>query len=277
MTSSASQVPAGTGRPASAKWVARTDQAWSCPLASLRSLPCGVDPTGMTTKPQLSCRLHLTTGRLSCTYTVTPARSPYSGQPAPSGEAAERSRRESVRRARRRVNELIHDYNLRHMWTLSYATAPDDLRQVFTSLSTFSRRLRTAGLTTPRLIVPEYGPTTRCHLHMAVPVDTSIEVMSRLWGQGDVRGPDTAKALSEDALERVSSYLTKAFETTAKGSRRYVTSAGLRPLEQRFRAFDAAAALAIATSRFGAPPVHTGRYAGNFMAFYTPTVTASLA
>lgn len=228
----------------------------------------------MSQNPQMSCRMHPSTGRLTCTY-VTSGRRPSCGTSAPSVEAAERSRREAVRRARRIVDELIHDYDLRWMFTLTYANEPDSHREVFSTLTTFSRRLRSAGVSLPRLTVPEHGPRTRWHLHMLMPTPPDLELMFRLWRRGDIHGPDLEQAASDVALGRLSHYVTKSFHTTPAGARRYVASAGLRPLDQRFIASNAAAALNIATERFGADAVRSDWYAGHFMAFFNPIPTAA--
>lgn len=189
----------------------------------------------------------------------------------PSDEAV-RSHRESVRRARRVVEELVHDYDLRWMITLTYAVEPKNHREVYGDLPGFSRRLRSAGLTLPRLIVPEHDPTTRWHLHLAMPTSPApaLAVLSELWAHGDVHGPDPERATSEGALDGLSRYLTKGFNTTPAGARRYVTSAGLRPLDHRFTVPNAHEALQVARRQFGADPVHSDWYAGNFMAFFNP-------
>lgn len=227
----------------------------------------------MSPKPQMSCRMHPSTGRLTCTY-VTSGRGPSRGTSMPPDEAAERSRRESVRRARRVVDELVHDYDLRWMLTLTYAKEPENHREVFANLTAFSRRLRSAGVTLPRLTVPEHGPTTRWHLHMVMPTSPNLEIMARLWGRGDIHGPNMEQAVSDMALSSLSRYITKSFHTAPAGARRYVASAGLRPLDQRFSAPNAAAALDVATERFGADAVRADWYGGNFMAFFNPIPTA---
>lgn len=152
------------------------------------------------------------------------------------------------------------------MWTLTYQVEPQDHRAVLGDLSAFSRRLRAASVRTPRLTVPEWSP--RWHLHMAVPTVESHEVMCRLWGHGEIRGPDMEQAAASDALTRLSSYLTKGFNTTDKGCRRYVTSAGLRPVEHRFTAPDAHSALALASRMLNARAEHSNWYSGSFMAFF---------
>ena len=224
----------------------------------------------MTSIPAIRCRLHPSTGRLSCSY-VTSARSRPSWPTAPTDESTERSRREAVRRARQRVRELVFDYDLRLLWTLTYADQQVDHRAVVHSTSAFSRRLRVKGARAPRLIVPEQSFTGRWHLHMAVPMAFEEEVLHSSWRQGAVHGPDMHQAHSDGALEKLTSYLTKAFDNHPKGARRYVTSAGLRPIEQRFTATNAAAALAMASERLGAAPQHWDWYAGTFMAFFDPT------
>lgn len=230
----------------------------------------------MAHNPQMSCRVHPATGRMTCTY-GTGGRRPSGGPSTPSDQGAERSRRESIRRARRVVDEIVHDYDLRWMLTLTYADEPENLPEVFSTISAFSRRLRTAGLTAPRLIVPEYGSSTRTHLHMAVSVPLATERTASLWGHGAVHGPNADRAMSEGALDSLSRYITKGFDSTAKGSRRYITSAGLRPVEDRFTAPNADAALGIAARRFGAEPFHAAWYGGSYLALFNPILAVRAA
>jgi hypothetical protein len=109
------------------------------------------------------------------------------------------------------------------------------------------------------------------------PMELPLGPLSDLWAHGDVHGPDVERASCDGALESLSRYLTKGFSTTPVGARRYVTSSGLRPLDHRFIAPNADAAMQVARLRFGTDARHSDWYAGNFMAFFDPVKPGAAA
>lgn len=166
------------------------------------------------------------------------------------------------------MTEIVHDYELRLLWTLTFQERRKDYEEVIADVRNFSRRLRANGLLMPRVIVPELSPSGRWHLHMAVPVYIPLRVMREVWGQGFVRAPDVAESSAPLALLKISEYLTKSFDATPAGCRRYITSAGLRPMVTRFTAPDEATALVIASRHMKSPPLRVGRYVTTFMGFF---------
>lgn len=221
----------------------------------------------MTATSQMSCRIHDSTGRLSGSY-VTTSRARPDGSTPPTPEMQERSRYEAARRARQRVDEIVHDFDLRLLSTFTYKVAPATKEETSSTIAAFTRGLRGAGLMMPRLLVPELSPGGRWHLHMATPTYPGAELMSKLWGHGDVHGPDTDRAGLDGSLAALANYLTKNFDSTPRDTRRYTTSAGLRPIEHRFTAPNADAALEYAVRRLGAQPVKADWYGGTFMGFF---------
>lgn len=242
------------------------DQA-PCREVLVRSDGADADDGRMTSTSRLSRRIHDTTGRLCGSYVTTIRTRPDSSMP-PTPEMQERSRREATRRARQRVEEIVYDFDLRLLSTFTYRSAPAGTADMFSTLAAFTRRLRDAGLTMPRLTVPELSPGGRWHLHMATPTYPGTELMTELWGHGQVTGPDTDRAGMDGALGTMASYLTKNFDSTTKGTRRYTTSAGLRPLDHRFTAATAEEALDYTVRRLGVEPAKADLYGGIFMAFF---------
>ncbi len=223
----------------------------------------------MSASKKIVCRLHPATGRLSCSWSLTSnPRRPSGSASEPTAEAGLRSHHEAVRRARRRVVELVHDYDLRHLWTLTFADEPDGYKQVAAAMTQFSRRCRASGIVMPRLAVPERSGSGRWHVHVAVAEYIPSGLMRRAWTAGFVYPPDLLEVEGPAALDKISAYLTKSFDTTPKGSRRYATSAGLRPKTERFTAPDAVRAVEVATELLGRDPLRTAWYAGTLMAFY---------
>lgn len=219
----------------------------------------------MASSDKYTCRFHGATGRLSVAPILS-SRS-RSGGVLASLDGESRSKAEAARRARRCVTELVHDYGLSDLWTFTYAIEPDYPAMIST-MKNFSRRLRAAGLRIPRVTVPEQSPQHRWHLHVAVGLHLPHSQMERLWGHGFVGTPNLEHAMSDSALDKIANYLTKGFDESPAGHRRYTTSGGLRPIARTFTAPDEVAAIARISSEVGVDPEHVGRYYGKTVAFF---------
>lgn len=202
---------------------------------------------------RLVCRVHRTTGRV----TVIP-KTLRSLRTANDGVATEesllRSHAEAVRRARRTAIELIYDYDLTMMYTTTYGREPDSFSEVARDIGRLGRRLRTGGVARHRLVVPELSPRGRWHVHVALREELPRAVVHEAWGHGGVKGPNLKYAYSEEAHEVLASYVTKDFDVTPRGQRRYFAAQGMRPQVTLFNARNEAEAVDLATTLFGAEP-----------------------
>jgi hypothetical protein len=217
------------------------------------------------TTDKYAVRYHPATGR----GTITPilmSRSPCGV--SSDGDGRDRCRALSVARARRRATELVFDNDLRFLWSMTFATEPRDYQEVTLALRNLTRRLRATGLILPRLTVPEQSQDGRWHLHVGVAVYVPYRLMKRAWGSSFIGVPDFKKANEPWALQAISAYLTKSFDQTPPRCRRYVRSAGLRTVEQRFTAPDEATALAMITNLAGVQPEYVGAFGGTTLACY---------
>lgn len=220
-------------------------------------------------KRPCTARLHETTGGYSVTWLIASRRRPaaHSNPPADGGV---RTRHNATVRATRIVNEIVHDCDLRYMWTLTLRRDPT-YEDVIRELSRFSQRLRRTGLACPRVAVPERGALTRrWHVHLAVPVRLTPEEMDVLWTAGDVTVPDEFEAGTPAALEEISGYLTKSFESSEPGRRRYLPAGGAKPVATRFNVSSMDEAFARATRVFGAPPLWVCNSSGGCYAGFPP-------
>jgi hypothetical protein len=140
------------------------------------------------------------------------------------------------------------------MYTATYVTPPELFKHVAADIGRFGRRLRVGTSAAPRLIVPELSPAGRWHVHVGLPDELPSAVVEAAWGLGGVRGPKLKYAYSEEAHALLAGYVTKDFDRTPRGQRRYFAAQGMRPKVTTFQARTEAEALAIAIEVFEAEP-----------------------
>lgn len=224
--------------------------------------------------PRFVCRVHRSTGRV----TVIP-RTPSSLRPAydgvPTEESLLRSHVESVRRARRTATELVYDYDLTMMYTATYVSVPDAFSDVALDIGRLGRRLRASGVGEPRLVVPELSRRGRWHIHVGLRDEVPRSVVHAAWGLGGVKGPNLKYAYSEQAHRLLANYLTKDFDITPRGHRRYFAAQGMRPQVTLFYTQNELEALDVVRSIFGAEHRWKSDHGGAAVYFYPVPATSS--
>lgn len=243
----------------------------------LAPIRCSASDTSDMKPPEMIFFLHPATGRLYGRRDL-PVRSPRTGgagRPAASAEDRARSREEARRRAARRIHEMVHDGELRYLWSLTYAEEPATYKDMVQDIKAFGRRLRAAGVRMDRLVVPEWREEERWHLHMAVPAFIPMGVVQQAWPHGHVGTPQLDHALGEAALAKLSSYLTKSFGTTPPGVRRYLASKGLGARVEIYAAPGVEDGVARAAQRLGSDPRWVGEWGGTVAAYFDVTEPSS--
>jgi hypothetical protein len=83
-----------------------------------------------------------------------------------------------------------------------------------------------------------------------------------------VRGPNLKYAYSERAHALLAGYVTKDFDTTPRGQRRYFKAQGMKPQVTLFYARNEAEALDLAGNLFDAAPRWKNEHGGAAVYFY---------
>lgn len=151
-------------------------------------------------------------------------------------------------RAKGKVRRYCRSNGLCFLWTLTYATAPTDRKQVVRDVGKFLTRLGAAYGKLPVVAVIERGTrgTKRLHVHLGVDRWLSIDILRLLWGHGHVWVGDGTKCPGQPGVKRLAKYLAKyvakQYEEDssgqgdrAKGEHRYLVTQGFSVITIRRR------------------------------------------
>lgn len=154
-----------------------------------------------------------------------PSGKPYDG---------ERAEREARRRASTKCRRLCVANGLDRLWTLTYAVAPEDERQVVADVARFMRKMRDRFPNWRYLYVIERGTENgRLHCHFATNAFVPKSCVAAAWTHGFVDARRLTRGRSGDpraAARYLSKYVSKpqSDEHRRRSGRRFVPGLGLR-------------------------------------------------
>lgn len=170
------------------------------------------------------------------------------------GRDPERSHREAARRARAALRRFCTAHGCSRLWTLTFATEPDDQAEAWREVERFRKRLeRALGQRVPLAVALDFGEEGgRLHFHMALPRYVAKAVVERAWGLGfvDARNikakGDGKRTQCRKAAAYLASYVAADSDRRDAGRHRYSLTRGMEPPVRRLLFNERAAALGAA-------------------------------